>query len=154
MALGITVDQIIENKFGPYLDSLTPEKRQEFLNSMKEAAMDMLNQKIAEAEALYKGIKTTADNVITAAKVWPGQISAIISTPDPMAPIASAATLVSLQQAVSMAKANIDSAAGQLSQLQTIILAFGFTPGGPVDIINSLSSLVNTASTALSVIPL
>lgn len=116
--------------------------------------MDMLNQKIAEAEALYKGIKTTADNVITAAKVWPGQISAIISTPDPMAPIASAATLVSLQQAVSMAKANIDSAAGQLSQLQTIILAFGFTSGGPVDIINSLSSLVNTASTALSVIPL
>lgn len=153
MALGITVDQIIENKFGPYLDSLTPEKRQEFLNSMKEAAMDMLNQKIAEAEALYKGIKTTADNVITAAKVWPGQISAIISTPDPMAPIASAATLVSLQQAVSMAKANIDSAAGQLSH-QTIILAFGFTSGGPVDIINSLSSLVNTASTALSVIPL
>lgn len=71
-----------------------------------------------------------------------------------MAPIASAATLVSLQQAVSMAKANIDSAAGQLSQLQTIILAFGFTSGGPLDIINSLSSLVNTASTALSVIPL
>lgn len=27
MALGITVDQIIENKFGPYLDSLTPEKK-------------------------------------------------------------------------------------------------------------------------------
>lgn len=33
-------------------------------------------------------------------------------------------------------------------------MALGFTSGGPVDIINSLSSLVNTASTALSVIPL
>lgn len=153
MALGITVDQIIENKFGPYLDSLTPEKRQEFLNSMKEAAMDMLNQKIAEAEALYKGIKTTADNIITAASGWAAQIP-IIAVPDPMAPKSSAAVLVSLQQAVNMAKANIDAAAGQLSQLQTIILAFGFTSGGPVDIVNSLSSLVNSASTALSVIPL
>lgn len=133
MALGITVDQIIENKFGPYLDSLTPEKRQEFLNSMKEAAMDMLNQKIAEAEALYKGIKTTANNVITASSEWAYQLP-IIAVSDPMAPKSSAA--------------------GQLSQLQTIILAFGFTSGGPVDIINSLSSLVNTASTALSVIPL
>lgn len=152
MALGITVDQIIENKFGPYLDSLTPEKRQEFLNSMKEAAMDMLNQKIAEAEALYKGIKTTADNVITASSEWAYQLP-LIAVPDPMAPKSSAAVLVSLKQSVSMAKANID-AAGQLSQLQTIILTFGFTSGGPVDIINSLSSLVNTASTALSVIPL
>lgn len=152
MALGITVDQIIENKFGPYLDSLTPEKRQEFLNSMKEAAMDMLNQKIAEAEALYKGIKTTADNVIIASSEWAYQLP-LIAVPDPMAPKSSAAVLVSLKQSVSMAKANIDSAAGQLSQ-QTIILAFGFTSGGPVDIINSLSSLVNTASTALSVIPL
>lgn len=153
MALGITVDQIIENKFGPYLDSLTPEKRQEFLNSMKEAAMDMLNQKIAEAEALYKGIKTTADNVIIASSEWAYQLP-LIAVPDPMAPKSSAAVLVSLKQSVSMAKANIDSAAGQLSQLQTIILAFGFTSGGPLDIINSLSSLVNTASTALSVIPL
>lgn len=152
MALGITVDQIIENKFGSYLDSLTPEKRQEFLNSMKEAAMDMLNQKIAEAEALYKGIKTTANNVITASSEWAYQLP-IIAVSDPMAPKSSAAVLVSLKQSVNMAKANIDSAAGQLSH-QTIILAFGFTSGGPVDIINSLSSLVNTASTALSVIPL
>ena len=117
---------------------------------MKDAAQAAIQAKIDEAEALLESIEETANTCISNATTWSAQITAI-AVPDPMAPKAAAASLVSLKNAVSMAKANLSVASSQLLSLTAICGGFGLPLPAPV---TAAAALINSASSALSIIPI
>lgn len=163
-ALGITPDMVINSMTKDYQDSLAPketdteeeknlkkEKLDSFVNDMKEAAAFYIQNQIDKLEALYKGAQTTVQNVITAAPMWAGQISAMTTGPDPMAPKSGIAIVASIKQSVSMAKASIEQVTGTISEITSIIEMFmiSLPPA-----ISTMVEMVNTASQLLSAIPL
>ena len=151
MALNITVDNVLEAKTSEYLATLpTEEDRVNFINSLKESSGQYIQKKIDEAEALLVGIQTTANNAISCSTTWAAQIAAI-AVPDPTAPKAGAAALVSLSNSVSMAKGNLQTSNAQLLQLQEMIEMMGVSMPSIVD---TTKSLLDQAISALNSIPI
>lgn len=160
--LGITSDMVIDAQTKDYQDSLEPKetdseeekerkrkKKEEFKKEMKEAAGKFIDAQIAKAEALYKSAKTTAENAIKSASTWSVQVPAM-ATPDPTAPKAGAASLVALKNSVSMAKAQVQEASSKVEEISTMITMFMIPVPAPL---TALVSLISTANSALSVIP-
>lgn len=161
--LGIDVDMVIDAKTKDYCDSLEPsendseevkeekkKKIQEFKEKIKEATQEFIQQKIDEAEALYKSIVTTCENAIKSATTWSVQVPAM-AVPDPMAPKAGAASLVALKNSVSMAKAQVEEANSKLTSLNTLVQGFGIPIPAPI---YTATTLINQATSLLGVIPI
>lgn len=148
--LGLTVDSVIRVKCKPYLDTLPEDKANAYIQRMKDAAGETIQFKIDEAEAILTSIQDTTQTCINNASSWATQIAAI-AVPDVQAPKAGAASLLSLQNAVKMAKANLSVSSAQAETIQIILLGLG--TGIPQVVIDAITA-IDTANTALNSIPL
>lgn len=148
--LGLTVDSVIRVKCKPYLDTLSEDKANAYIQRMKDAAGDTIQLKIDEAEAILSSIQSTTQTCISNASSWATQISAI-AVPDVQAPKAGAASLASLKNAVKMAKANLSVSSAQAETIQIILLGLGI---GTSQIVTDSIAAISTAKEALDAIPL
>lgn len=149
--IGITPDQIIEAKCSAYLETLSSEEeKQKFLQGMKDAAKTFIQNFIDKVNATLDSITETCNKIISSASTWSAQIVAI-AIPDPMAPKAGAASLISLKNSVEMAKANLSVANAQMAEVNEFVSLAGV---GVPPIIETTTSLLSSANSALQAIPI
>ena len=143
--IGITSDQIIEAKCSPYLETIeSEEEKQAFLQRMKDAAKTFIQNFINKINAILDSITETCNKIISSASTWAAQIVAI-ATPDPTAPKAGAASMVSLKNSVeSIANA-------QMAEVNEFVSLAGV---GVPPIIETTTSLLSSADSALQAIPI
>lgn len=146
MNLGISVKSVIEAKFGPYLDSLPEEEREEKLNSYLEAASSSIQGTINEADSMVDSITSTCTEITTSVPTTIAQVASLVSMVDPTA---KAAQLTTIIQSVGNMKDQLKRASSQLESLKNILVQLSFS--SPV--IDSLSSAISTATALLSTIP-
>lgn len=159
-ALGITLDMIIELKNKEYLETLKPKdtdteeqkekkekRKKEFIQGLKDAIKDVIEQQIAKAEALLASVVMTVQQIVKAVPTWTAQIAAL-AVPDPMAPKAGAGALLSIKNSVAMAKSNIAVASAQMEELTGLINTFGVESPAIIattkESLSSADSLLNT----------
>jgi hypothetical protein len=149
--IGITSDQIIEAKCSPYLETIeSEEEKQAFLQRMKDAAKTFIQNFINKINAILDSITETCNKIISSASTWAAQIVAI-ATPDPTAPKAGAASLVSLKNSVEMAKSNLSIANAQMAEVNEFVSLAGV---GVPPIVETTTSLLSSADYALQAIPI
>ena len=147
--LNLSPVKIIESLNKEYLDTLNSQEKVKYINSIKESTSVYLDAQIAEMEGIYNSVKTTLNNTLQSAATWAIQIP-LIATPEPAAPKTGAATLVSLKNSVSQAKAQVESAASQLEQLKMGLSLWRMEDSS----VSNLFTLLSEVRNALNLIPL
>ena len=146
MDLGISVKAVVEAKFGSYLNTLSPEEKQEKLNSYIEAAGASLEGTIAEGEALADSVQNTCTSIVTAVPTTIAQVASIAAMIDPTA---KAAQLTTIIQSISNLKDQLKRASSQVESLSNILVQLSMTN----PIVDTLKTAISTASALLDTIP-
>lgn len=147
MAL-IPVEEVVEAKMGPYLDSIKdPEKRKEVVQGYVDAAKDSIESAVKEAESLMDSINTSIQGVTMAVPTIIIQVGSLVAMVDPTA---KAAQLTTIKQSVDTLKDNLSRASSQLQQVMTISTQLGV----PIPGASALTGAISAASTLISTIPL
>lgn len=146
MNLGISVQAVVEAKFGSYLNTLSPEEKQEKLNSYIEAAGASLGGVIAEAEALADSVQTTCTSIATSVPTTIAQIASLVTMVDPTA---KAAQLTTIIESISNSKDRLKRAFSQVESLSNILIQLSMSS----TIVETLKSAITTASALLDTIP-
>lgn len=147
MAL-IPVEEVVEAKMGPYLDSIKdPEKRKEVVQGYVDAAKESIESAVKEAESLMESIKTSIQGVTMAVPTIIVQVGSLVAMLDPTA---KAAQLTTIKQSVDTLKDNLSRASSQLQQVMTI----GTQLGVPIPGASALTGAISAASSLIGTIPL
>lgn len=147
MAL-IPVEEVVEAKMGPYLDSIKdPEKRKEVVQEYVDAAKDSIESAVKEAESLMDSINTSIQGVTMAVPTIIIQVGSLVAMVDPTA---KAAQLTTIKQSVDTLKDNLSRASSQLQQVMTISTQLGV----PIPGASALTGAISAASALISTIPL
>lgn len=147
MAL-IPVEEVVEAKMGPYLDSIKdPEKRKEVVQGYVDAAKESIESAVKEAESLIESINTSLKGVTMAVPTIITQVASLAGMLDP---VAKAAQLTTIKQSVDTLKDNISRASSQLQQVMSI----GTQIGVPIPGASALTGAISAASSLISTIPL
>lgn len=147
MAL-IPVEEVVEAKMGPYLDSIKdPEKRKEVVQGYVDAAKESIESAVKEAESLIESINTSLKGVTMAVPTIITQVASLAGMIDP---VAKAAQLTTIKQSVDTLKDNISRASSQLQQVMSI----GTQIGVPIPGASALTGAISAASSLISTIPL
>ena len=143
MELGISVEQVIKAKFGPYLDSLPKEEAEKKLKEYVDTAKDSIQGAIDEASGLGDSIQSTCTGIATQTPIIISQIAGVAGSIDPAGKVSQLATTVSgLKDQVKRASAQLGSMSNIITQL-----------GVDIPILGTLNTAIQTASTLLSTIP-
>lgn len=147
MAL-IPVEEVVEAKMGPYLDSIKdPEKRKEVVQGYVDAAKESIESAVKEAESLIESINTSLKGVTMAVPTIITQVASLAGMLDP---VAKAAQLTTIKQSVDTLKDNLSRASSQLQQVMSI----GTQIGVPIPGASALTGAISAASSLISTIPL
>ena len=147
MAL-IPVEEVVEAKIGPYLDSIKdPEKRKEVVQGYVDAAKESIESAVKEAESLMESINTSLKGVTMAVPTIITQVASLAGMIDP---VAKAAQLTTIKQSVDTLKDNLSRASSQLQQVMSI----GTQIGVPIPGASALTGAISAASSLISTIPL
>lgn len=147
MAL-IPVEEVVEAKIGPYLDSIKdPEKRKEVVQGYVDAAKESIESAVKEAESLIESINTSLKGVTMAVPTIITQVASLAGMLDP---VAKAAQLTTIKQSVDTLKDNLSRASSQLQQVMSI----GTQIGVPIPGASALTGAISAASSLISTIPL
>lgn len=147
MAL-IPVEEVVEAKMGPYLDSIKdPDKRKEVVQGYVDAAKESIESAVKEAESLIESINTSLKGVTMAVPTIITQVASLAGMLDP---VAKAAQLTTIKQSVDTLKDNLSRASSQLQQVMSI----GTQIGVPIPGASALTGAISAASSLISTIPL
>ena len=146
MDLGISIKSVIEAKFGPYLDTLSPDKREEKLNQYIEAAGSSLQGTINEAETLADSIQSTCTTIATSVPTTIAQVASLVTMVDPTA---KAAQLTTIIESIGNSKDQLKRASSQVESLSNILVQLSMSN----HIVDTLKTAISTASALLSTIP-
>ena len=147
MAL-ISVEEVVEAKMGPYLDSIKdPEKRKEVVQGYVDASKESIESTIKEAESLMESINTSLKGVTMAVPTIITQVASLSAMIDPTA---KAAQLTTIKQSVDTLKDNLSRASSQLQQVMSI----GTQMGVPIPGASALTGAISVASSLIGTIPL
>ena len=146
MDLGISIKSVIEAKFGPYLDTLPEDKREEKLNQYIEAAGNSLQGTINEAETLVDSIQSTCTTIVASVPTTITQVASLVTMIDPTA---KAAQLTTIIESISNYKDQLKRASSQVESLSNILVQLSMSN----PIVNTLKTAISTASALLSTIP-
>lgn len=136
MDLGISVRQVVEAKFSPYLDSLPEGIREEKLQSYIESSKDSLQGTINEAQSIVNSVESTCANIVNSVPMTIAQVASLVTMIDPTA---KAAQLTTIIESVSSSKDQLNRASSQVESLSNILIQLSMS-----------SSIVDTLKTALS----
>lgn len=147
MAL-ISVEEVVEAKMGPYLDSIKdPEKRKEVVHGYVDASRESIESTVKEAESLMESINTSLKGVTMAVPTIITQVASLSGMIDP---VAKAAQLTTIKQSVDTLKDNLSRASSQLQQVMSI----GTQMGVPIPGASALTGAISVASSLIGTIPL
>lgn len=147
MAL-ISVEEVVEAKMGPYLDSIKdPEKRKEVVKGYVDASRESIESTVKEAESLMESINTSLKGVTMAVPTIITQVASLSAMIDPTA---KAAQLTTIKQSVDTLKDNLSRASSQLQQVMSI----GTQIGVPIPGASALTGAISVASSLIGTIPL
>lgn len=146
MGLGISVKGVIEVKFGPYLNSLPAEEREQKLQSYIEAASPSIQGTINEAESLVDSIRSTCASIATSVPLTIAQVASLVSIIDPTA---KAAQLTTIIESVSNSKDQLNRALSQVESLSNILTQLSMSSS----MVEALKATINDVKVLLNTIP-
>lgn len=130
-----------------YIDTLPTDQAEAYVEEMRSAVGDAIQQKIDEAETWLTAAETSAQNAIDACTTL--AVQAVCA--DPMAGVASAGVIASAKSGAATAKATV--ATGNAAVQQVIRIVGGFMLPLPAPV-TAAAQLLNSADKALSALPL
>lgn len=143
--LGIDPKMVIRATCKKYIDTLPTDQAEAYVEEMRSAVGEAIQQKIDEAETWLTAAETSAQNAIDACTTL--AVQAVCA--DPMAGVASAGVIASAKSAT--AKATV--ATGNAAVQQVIRIVGGFMLPLPAPV-TAAAQLLNSADKALSALPL
>ena len=145
--LGIDPKMVIRATCKKYIDTLPTDQAKAYVEEMRSAVGDAIQQKIDEAETWLTAAETSAQNAIDACTTL--AVQAVCA--DPMAGVASAGVIASAKSGAATAKAIV--ATGNAAVQQVIRIVGGFMLPLPAPV-TAAAQLLNSADKALSALPL
>lgn len=130
-----------------YIDTLPTDQAEAYVEEMRSAVGEAIQQKIDEAETWLTAAETSAQNAIGACTTL--AVQAVCA--DPMAGVASAGVIASAKSGAATAKATV--ATGNAAVQQVIRIVGGFMLPLPAPV-TAAAQLLNSADKALSALPL
>lgn len=145
--LGIDPKMVIRATCKKYIDTLPTDQAEAYVEEMRSAVGEAIQQKIDEAETWLTAAETSAQNAIDACTTLAVQAVCV----DPMAGVASAGVIASAKSGAATAKATV--ATGNAAVQQVIRIVGGFMLPLPAPV-TAAAQLLNSADKALSALPL
>lgn len=145
--LGIDPKMVIRATCKKYIDTLPTDQAEAYVEEMRSAVGEAIQQKIDEAETWLTAAETSAQNAIDACTAL--AVQAVCA--DPMAGVASAGVIASAKSGAATAKATV--ATGNAAVQQVIRIVGGFMLPLPAPV-TAAAQLLNSADKALSALPL
>ncbi len=145
--LGIDPKMVIRATCRKYIDTLPTDQAEAYVEEMRSAVGEAIQQKIDEAETWLTAAETSAQNAIDACTTL--AVQAVCA--DPMAGVASAGVIASAKSGAATAKATV--ATGNAAVQQVIRIVGGFMLPLPAPV-TAAAQLLNSADKALSALPL
>lgn len=145
--LGIDPKMVIRATCKKYIDTLPTDQAEAYVEEMRSAVGEAIQQKIDEAETWLTAAETSAQNAIDACTTL--AVQAVCA--DPMAGVASAGVIASAKSGAATAKATV--ATGNAAVQQVIRIVGGFMLPLPTPV-TAAAQLLNSADKALSALPL
>lgn len=145
--LGIDPKMVIRATCKKYIDTLPTDQAEAYVEEMRSAVGEAIQQKIDEAETWLTAAETSAQNAIDACTTL--VVQAVCA--DPMAGVASAGVIASAKSGAATAKATV--ATGNAAVQQVIRIVGGFMLPLPAPV-TAAAQLLNSADKALSALPL
>ena len=145
--LGIDPKMVIRATCKKYIDTLPTDQAEAYVEEMRSAVGEAIQQKIDEAETWLTAAETSAQNAIDACTTL--AVQAVCA--DPMAGVASAGVIASAKSGAATAKATV--ATGNAAVQQVIRIVGGFMLPLPAPV-TAAAHLLNSADKALSALPL
>lgn len=145
--LGIDPKMVIRATCKKYIDTLPTDQAEAYIEEMRSAVGEAIQQKIDEAETWLTAAETSAQNAIDACTTL--AVQAVCA--DPMAGVASAGVIASAKSGAATAKATV--ATGNAAVQQVIRIVGGFMLPLPAPV-TAAAQLLNSADKALSALPL
>lgn len=130
-----------------YIDTLPTDQAEAYVEEMRSAVGEAIQQKIDEAETWLTAAETSAQNAIDACTTL--AVQAVCA--DPMAGVASVGVIASAKSGAATAKATV--ATGNAAVQQVIRIVGGFMLPLPAPV-TAAAQLLNSADKALSALPL
>ena len=130
-----------------YIDTLPTDQAEAYVEEMRSAVGEAIQQEIDEAETWLTAAETSAQNAIDACTTL--AVQAVCA--DPMAGVASAGVIASAKSGAATAKATV--ATGNAAVQQVIRIVGGFMLPLPAPV-TAAAQLLNSADKALSALPL
>lgn len=130
-----------------YIDTLPTDQAEAYVEEMRSAVGEAIQQKIDEAETWLTAAETSAQNAIDACTTL--AVQAVCA--DPMAGVASAGVIASAKSGAATAKATVATGNAAVQQVIRIIGGFMLPLPAPV---TAAAQLLNSADKALSALPL
>lgn len=144
--LGIDPKMVIRATCKKYIDTLPTDQAEAYVEEMRSAVGEAIQQKIDEAETWLTAAETSAQNAIDACTTL--AVQAVCA--DPMAGVASAGVIASAKSGAATAKATV--ATGNAAVQQVIRIVGGFMLPLPTPVTAAAQTLA-AADAALSAIP-
>lgn len=145
--LRIDPKMVIRATCKKYIDTLPTDQAEAYVEEMRSAVGEAIQQKIDEAETWLTAAETSAQNAIDACTTL--AVQAVCA--DPMAGVASAGVIASAKSGAATAKATV--ATGNAAVQQVIRIVGGFMLPLPAPV-TAAAQLLNSADKALSALPL
>ena len=145
--LGIDPKMVIRATCKKYIDTLPTDQAEAYVEEMRSAVGEAIQQEIDEAETWLTAAETSAQNAIDACTTL--AVQAVCA--DPMAGVASAGVIASAKSGAATAKATV--ATGNAAVQQVIRIVGGFMLPLPAPV-TAAAQLLNSADKALSALPL
>lgn len=145
--LGFDPKMVIRATCKKYIDTLPTDQAEAYVEEMRSAVGEAIQQKIDEAETWLTAAETSAQNAIDACTTL--AVQAVCA--DPMAGVASAGVIASAKSGAATAKATV--ATGNAAVQQVIRIVGGFMLPLPAPV-TAAAQLLNSADKALSALPL
>ena len=145
--LGIDPKMVIRATCKKYIDTLPTDQAEAYVEEIRSAVGEAIQQKIDEAETWLTAAETSAQNAIDACTTL--AVQAVCA--DPMAGVASAGVIASAKSGAATAKATV--ATGNAAVQQVIRIVGGFMLPLPAPV-TAAAQLLNSADKALSALPL
>lgn len=145
--LGIDPKMVIRATCKKYIDTLPTDQAEAYVEEMRSAVGEAIQQKIDEAETWLTAAETSAQNAIDACTTL--AVQAVCA--DPMAGVASAGVIASAKSGAATAKATVATGNAAVQQVIRIVVGFMLPLPAPV---TAAAQLLNSADKALSALPL
>ena len=145
--LGIDPKMVIRATCKKYIDTLPTDQAEAYVEEMRSAVGEAIQQKIDEAETWLTAAETSAQNAIDACTTL--AVQAVCA--DPMAGVASAGVIASAKSGAATAKATVVTGNAAVQQVIRIVGGFMLPLPAPV---TAAAQLLNSADKALSALPL